>query len=1195
MNPQELFIDVSSGRFLDGQSAIPASSPKIYSDELKRFRIGLYKVKSGVVSVVTPSDNSTFKARLGTTSLKLADGISISTAQPNLITAVGSVVTASSLQAIGNARITTYSPVTATLIANVTTFPIVTAGFSASVNYIAPVTASITVGIGSITMPGSTVAVPVNLSGITDLIKPTIFGRVLTLTATLNTPQQATFAAVISGGSVTTIARVSDGLGYLNGTYSLSFSSPNPSAATFSATISGGVVTNISIVTGGRGYGQGPFDLVFGATTGTIAAATASSFNGSINSVTIIDGGTGYSSTPNVSLATPSSVTASATVVVSQDQIQSITLISGGSGYSAIPTVTLFTPAKRIIAVEPSNKTSNVVSGSTFNWAYGLASSATVGLLFSSPDNISTPIPTSVPSAFIYYQGGNTWKLQLISSGYGYTTAPSVIHNDVLVSDNYLNFQAEIVPAVTPLSDEFYKLTVASQPALISAHPRSQVKSSARKAVAYSTVKRIKANIRQVQNGIYISSGGLALDYSSKLSGILDNENIYGVFGRRQQYFLPETYFDYKVSISPFRDFEGKTVTIQTPQLVRIFSIANDLNLAEARLLKSSGNSQILPNSTNPFQVLSPINLNHAAFADKDFLAVLVPEASEQPTRYALCRIIIPATGNYEFLQNGDANESGANYDNGWTSQPGGGALEPKIIWLDYGAGYTSQMCSGGFKLREVGGLLSGNDFIESPGERSVTAVTSFLTGGYANNFLARSASASTRPGARGVKYFLSDGGFGYYKSSVISISPVAISGGVITASIVNSPTNYINGTYACSVATVPGVGTTAQISLVVSNGIYNAVIVNPGFGYATSPTITAPDPNFISGSIANIVVATRPEGYSLNTVHNINISQSPVSGGTAEANFTIGQNKQISVNIVNPGYGYITSPTAVGNDPDLRSQNGYISSIQLSNQPVGYVVGRNYQLTVQQSPSAYGTANAILVRTDSSKYDIRIVSRGYGYTSAPTVVAVGPDQPQGTVNYVSVITRGRGYSPGTYQCSVSSAPIGGETAEISFVVVDNKNASFITNNPGYGYTSTPLVSVPTPNGNVLSSISITCAGSYYTPSTATFSILDDSGSGATFKPVVSSGTINAVQVVDGGYGYTNNPAMLFSSPVATTFSDLSANQIEADFNITTASANAILTTSTQRDILMEVYETDGTSEQVIAQATVNLTKRVLE
>ena len=1062
MNPQELFLDVSSGRFLDGVSAIPSTNPKIFSREQKRYRIGLYKVKSGTVSAVTPSDNATFKARIGTSALKLADGVSVSTAQPNLITALGSVVTASSLQAIGSARITTYSPITATLIANMTTFPVITAGFSTSINYVAPVTAAITVGIGTVTVLGNTIAIPADLSGITDLIKPSIFGNVLSLTATLNTPVTATFAAIVSNGIVSNITKLNSGVGYPDGIYQVTIAPPEPLKATFTASLVSSSVGSISIDYPGRGYETGSYNLVIAQSSGQPASAVAYAVDGVIASITITTGGSGYGSAPTVFLPAPKGVIAQAQAVAFGDQIQSITITCAGSGYvpTLVPVVALSAPAKRVIAVEPSNKINNVTSGSTFKWAYGLAGSATVGLSFSSPDNLTTPTPASVPSAFIYWQGGNTWKLRLISGGYGYTTPPTVIHNDAFVSDNLYNQEALVVSTrgTTTITSGTPQVTE------IVNHPPDQFTLASQ--YVNSTIQDVVVNLRKTGRGIYISSGGIALDYAQSFYV----ESIYSEVGsraRKPQWYAPSKYFQY-IPNQP-----GRTNILGLgPQTVPIFTLANTLSLAQAKELKYL--PQILPNPNQPELVVAPIELNHLAFAGKDFIAALIPQGSTQPTRYAVCRITIPAaTSRYTFWQNGLANESNS-YESGWYSQQGGGALEPKIAWLDYGAGYTSQMCSSGFKLREISSLLTGNDFVESPGERPVVAVTSFLDGGYADNIFANSASVSTRPGAQGVKYYLSSGGFGYYKSSVISIPPYGIAGGVITASITNRPTNYVDGTYECSVASAPGAVTNAKISLVVSNGNYSAVIVQPGLDYSSPPVVTAPTPNFISGSLSNISVATRPEGYALNKIHNINISQSPVSGGTAQAVFTLDNNKQISVNIINPGFGYTTKPTAVGNDPDLREQNGYITSIQLSNQPVGYDIGRSYPLTIQQSPATYGTANAIFTRIDSSRYQVTIISSGYGYTSAPTVLAASPDQLQGTVNYVSVTTRGRGYSPGTYQCSVSSAPAGGETAQVSFVVTDNKNASFITDNPGYGYVSAPQISVPTPNGNVLGSITIT-------------------------------------------------------------------------------------------------------------------------
>ncbi len=1184
MNAQELFLDVSSGRFLDGQTAIPTIKPTFFSDEQRDITLTTLKVRANQVSAVTPSGNSRFKIRMGTPALKLVDGLATTTAQPNLITAVGSVITLSSAQAIGSSTITTYSPVTATLVANVVTFPITTAGFVASVNFVASVTAVVTLGIGTITLPSAQIEFPANLSGITDVIRPSIRGRVLSLTATLNTPQAATFAASISGGSVLTVARVSFGSGYPNGSYALSFSSPNPTAATFTATVSGGVVTTISIVTGGSGYGAGPFDLVFGATTGTIAAATASSLNGSINSITITDGGSDYASAPNVTLATAPAVTASATAIASQDQITSITLVNVGSGYSIAPTVTLFTPAKRVVAVEPTNKISDVVGGSTFRWATGLSSQTTVGVLFSQPDNALTPSPISTPSALIIFQSGNTWKMQLVSGGYGYTTAPTVIHNDVLVYDNTTEYG--VVKKVT------------------------QIASTSKQTLQNSFMETTIGGIQRrpaTSSGILISSGGICPEFVLG-TNLFDGGNIFGLQAiydfRTAQRYAPTNFMTLIQATSQIgleRGFtlrgDGLSVIPRIPQRANIFTIANNTNTAQAVLLKGKYPNELFPDSQNPALVVKVLDLKHDQFAGRQFIAVLDTFTSEKPTRFAVCQITIPpTTADYTFLQNGlDPFSPNALSDNAWKSQAGGGILETKMQFLDYGAGYTDAMTKGGFRLVEVSSLATQNDFLESPAERIVTAVTSYDLGGFANNVFARAASASTRPGQRGVKYFLSDGGLGYYKASVVSIAATSISGGVITASITNQPINYIDGSYAFSVATAPGLGTTAQVSLVISKGISSAVIVDTGLGYTTAPVATALAPNFISGQLSALAVATRPQGYSTNTPHLINISQSPISGGNAEAVFTISDSGQITTNIRNAGFGYNTAPSASGLDPDLRNQNGFVGSIQLSNQPEGYVVGREYPLTVQQSPSPLGTARAIIVRTDASRYNVSVLCRGFGYTSAPSVLAVAPDQLQGAVNYVSTSTFGRGYSPGEYQCSVSNAPEGGETAEISFIVDNPKKANFVVAKAGYGYTTAPLISVPTPAGNLISSISITCAGSLYNESTATFSLLDSVGEGAEFNVVISSGTINAVQVLNGGYGFSNSPAIAFSPPVAPPQEFLDENQVKVSLNITTASANAILSTSNQKDILMEVFETDGTNEQVVAQATVSLAKRVLE
>lgn len=1181
MNSQELFLDVASGRFLDGATSIPSSKPSIYSDEQRRFRLNVYKVRGNSLSGVTPSNDSRFKVRIGTSALKLADGIDVPTAPDNLITAVATVVTAASSQAVGLSKISTYTPVTASLLAGVVTYPIVTAGFSATIDYKAPVTATVSVGIGTVTLPGLSIDFSPNISGITDVIKPPIFGRVLSFTTTLNTPDTATFAAVISGGSVATISLVNSGIGYLNGTYPLSFSTPNPTRATFTATISAGSVTTISIVTGGSGYGAGPFSLEFTASTGSTAFANAYSLNGVINSVIITDSGTDYSSAPNVSLATPSAVKAIATVIASQDKIQSITLVSGGSGYAATPTVTMFTPAKRVVAVEPTNKISNVVSGSIFSWANGLSNTAPVGLLFSSPDNITTPTPISVPSAFIYFQSGNTWKLQLISSGYGYTTAPTVIHNDVLIYDNTVDYGVDIASFT---SSSFFGTTSS----LRSIRPKQLKNNKSGRNLELTTNIVGISRRAPTTAGTLISFGGVAPEY--RLSNELFSSNGSDMYG----YNLSSNY-RVTQNLFPSSFIPQLTSPIRPVATASIFTVVN-LNTRPDSSLAGLYPNEAFVYPRSDLSVVRPLELKHELYAGRDFFAALIPETSEQPSKYAVCKITIPpANENYRIYQNGYQKQVAGGNNEGWVEDSGGGILEPKIRWIDYGSGYTNQMMSAGLKLFEISSLPSPTNLLESFAERTITAVTSFLVGGYVDSIFSRPAAVATRPGQRGVQFFLSDGGLGYYKNTVLSVSQASISGGVITASITNQPVNYNNGTYICSVATAPGVGITAQVSFTVSGGAFNAIVLNAGFGYATAPAVTAPSPNFQSGQVVALSVVTQPFGYSLNTNHPLSFSSSSVSGGDAQASFIIDDQGNVQTQILNQGFGYSSIPSVVAKDPDLRSLNGYVGSIQLSNSPEGYVIGREYPLTIQQSPSANGTARANLIKVDSSRFDVAIVCRGFGYTSAPLITAPAPDKNNGILSNVSVTTFGKGYSPGTYQCFVTTAPAGGETADVSFIVTDYKNASFVVNNQGYGYTAAPTISVPTPSGRILSSISIACAGSFYTPSTATFSLIDDTGEGATFKTIVSSGRVIGVQVANPGYGFSDKPIILFSSPIVTPLSDALQNQVDFDLNITVASANAILSTATQKDILMEVYETDGTNEQVVAQATVSLSKRVLE
>ena len=78
----------------------------------------------------------------------------------------------------------------------------------------------------------------------------------------------------------------------------------------------------------------------------------------------------------------------------------------------------------------------------------------------------------------------------------------------------------------------------------------------------------------------------------------------------------------------------------------------------------------------------------------------------------------------------------------------------------------------------------------------------------------------------------------------------------------------------------------------------------------------------------------------------------------------------------------------------------------------------------------------------------------------------------------ISVITIGRGYTPSTtYDCIVDSAPSSGQTARVQFYSLSRDSGEFIIVDQGNGYTSAVNISVPTPQGSIISSITIVCGG----------------------------------------------------------------------------------------------------------------------
>ena len=1022
MNAQELFLDVSSGRFLDGESAIPTTKPIFYSDEQKRVKLSIRKVANNKVSTVSPSANSKYKFRLGTPTAKLADGIDVSTTPPALLTALAQVVTAGATQATGIALLSNYTATTAVIRADVSQVTAVTAtitiGISASTSYVS--TFSLRPQTVSPSLLGFYFSDPRRYRGVITqgsrdrhlILKRDLspFGDprpvVLAVTASLNTVAPAQFTASFLSGSVSTIGITNRGAGYPSGTFALAFS-------------------------GG------------GATAGT--------------------------------------VTALANAVASGGIITSVNLTSGGSGYASAPIASLFTPEKQVDALFVTNSLGSVgVNKQRFYWAYATTSVSTpiVPVNFSAPNGTTTTALLSTPSAFISSVTENIWELTFVSGGYGYTSTPTVTHDAALVSTSKIS-------SVVTFSDP-------SNPWRIIADFSGQA---------------------------YIRNGGLAVRYgwasnSAKFPrpGVGGNEYITGFSGvwGRSSYggeesdiseFLrrPGAVVNPSPTVPPtipqfyeVRKLNGQTTYITNKE--KIDSLGNVTYESPRRLFGGA-------RTTNP-------TWNNGARLEQTFsdfmYGAVVTSYYGKPALFKISTAALNPDYNVIY---GDL-----------TINRGGGIYEPSIEVVDYGENYSagSFTYNGRLQLQELVSVNPQQVLIES-----ATAVTVSITGGVLlDTPLSYNATVVTRPGRFGTQYLIGDGGFGYYSPpyAIISSLPVATGGIVTTARLTNIPQAYGDGEYDCTIQS-PSVGTAANIKLIFENGVGRAVIFDGGAGYTSSPIVTAPAPNLRTGIIENAIVTNRPQGYELGKTYLLETQSSPITGGNCSLSLT-------------------------------NTQNGYV---------------------------------------------VEIVDGGFGYSSSPVVTAPSPDLPQGVINFIQTTTQGQGYADGTYDCSIQVAPSGGKTLKAVFQK-DGAQGTFNVLEQGYGYTTAPIVSVATPIGNIINGITITCGGTFYQDDSIQFKVNDGSGADAVFNtPSICGGIVKSISVLNKGYGYSDTPTIVFDAPQAPIPTSLQRSQVEGDINITVASANAILSTSTQRDILLEVFETDGTNEQVVAQATVSLAKRVLE
>ena len=1289
MNAQELFLDVSSGRFLDGESNIPTGKPAFFSDEQRSIKLNVLKVKQNKISAVTPAPNSRFKMRLGTQALKLADATDTPTAPAVLFTAQATATTAPSSRAVASGVPLIYSPVTAQLEAIVSTQSVttalfstqfgtqraVTATFDSRINLVTQVTALATASVitvvtqfvpttaVSITTAQfvyiSTITAPVRLQQNPNIFSaldrpgvsangrislndfsnyPFVHGDPLYLTAVLNSPQAPSLQATISNGSVTTISILARGFGYLNGVYSLA-------------------------ITGG------------GATAGT--------------------------------------VTATANAVALGGIITQINITGSGSGYGSAPNVSLFTPDKTVVDVNANQITQRVNGRNVFSWCLGRNIGDSAPIRFASPDTTSTVTFTSVPSAFLRFAGGNSWEIDFVSGGYGYTQTPSVTHDSAVVST------VKMISTRDNARGGFSTTIVTGGTAFIE----------------NGGLPILPKSLYNVAESFF-GAGGRAIGTAVPTAVLVGLPLAGGNFTG----FPSQSLFSGRDHLAVVAGSTSRCATIRASVPLTTTSYSIFTNTISNQGLATLQNARFEAEGGGFFETVFEV-LDFGK--DYQFFNKLPAKpvfglASDQVLLESpvAATVTIPLTPNK--LGTGFI-PSIISVSPAVATRPGDAGVEHFVV--DGGFGFTSEVLSlatsavtrtvvtstvttGGFITTLSAGFVNTAKLISSP--------KGYLIGTYDCEVqpptTGNTALIQLRVTATTSSLVILDGGSGYTSAPVVTAPfPNQSSGNVTIINSTNSPSGYTAGlTYNLLLTPSPkaggtavarfsiqeslvtfasAVGTTSDETAVLFNGVSTDALgqlgarrveeppipafakltvrtplevvarspdgrqtisqfkqsyvltelISQGFGYTTPPAVISPAPTQTI-SVQGVRLANKPVGYVYGKTYEATATTSPEPEKTARLQFVFnkanlteifrpnrpveriepqiqGQPIDPLVNIefnsrivadtylpdlvrrgaalaegvrqteleyitfllFNQGGGYITVPLITAPAPD-SDQFGQIVGIKMLNSPFGYRPDNVYELQIDNSPVSGGNATAQLAVSSLGVVSANVIEPGFGYSTKPTITAPAPDLPQGAIRSITIVTRGRGFAPGTYGANITDAPSGGQTAVAEFIVNDNSLGAFSIINGGFGYVTAPVISVATPAGNIIQSITITCQGSFYEPQTAIVEARDSSGSSARLgNPLILSGKINNIQVLNSGYGYSDAPIISFGAPTEPVLPDLAGSQIRGDLNITVASANAILSTATQRDILMEVYETDGTNEQVVAQATVSLAKRVLE
>jgi hypothetical protein len=253
------------------------------------------------------------------------------------------------------------------------------------------------------------------------------------------------------------------------------------------------------------------------------------------------------------------------------------------------------------------------------------------------------------------------------------------------------------------------------------------------------------------------------------------------------------------------------------------------------------------------------------------------------------------------------------------------------------------------------------------------------------------------------------------------------------------------------------------------------------------------------------------------------------------------------------------------------------LSSASVSCAGSGYASGGAIPFAINSdSCGGLAASGTVSVSNAGQLAGITVICAGSGFTTTSTVVSLANYK---SISGLSVTCAGAGYwtdIPAVVVDSINYVPTapGATPAVVSAGLNGDGTISLSLVSAGYGYTSTPSVTISAPNsGNGIRTVLVVTSGVGYSDGTFACTVSAAPTGGATaIVNFVKSGTSQSFTIVNPGRGYTSVPAVVVTKP------DL-GGQVSA-FTVTCKGAGYLIAPA--------ITLTGGGGSGAVAQATID-------